>query len=83
MFSRAQSDVVTVEPEVHLVAWLDPKLVSQRLGDNDLPFGADTTSHTDKYNSRERLRDRRQQGRSTGHRGSTPTPSKFDDVSVG
>ena len=54
MVGGADGDVVIVEPEVDLVAWFDAELVSQLLGDDDLPFGADAVSHTVKYNSRER-----------------------------
>jgi hypothetical protein len=43
--------VVIVQPEVDLVTWFDPELVSQLLGDDDLPFGADAVSHTAQYNS--------------------------------
>ena len=53
MFGGAEGDVVIVQPEVDLVAWFDPELVSQLFRDDDLPFGADAVSHTVKYNSRE------------------------------
>jgi hypothetical protein len=52
MVGGAEGDVVIVQPEVDLVAWFDAELVSQLLGDDDLPFGADTMSHTRKYNLR-------------------------------
>lgn len=54
MVGGADGDVVIVEPEVDLVAWFDPELVSQLLGDDDLPFGADTMSHTIEYNHEQR-----------------------------
>jgi len=50
MVGGADGDVVIVEPEVDLVARFDAELVSQLLGDDDLPFGADAVSHTMKYN---------------------------------
>lgn len=50
MACRANRHVVVVPPEADLVARLDPELVSQLLGDDDLTFGPDTVSHTDKYN---------------------------------
>jgi len=50
MDGGADGDVVIVEPEAHLVARLDAELISQLLGDDDLPFGADTVSHTIEYN---------------------------------
>ena len=45
-------DMVIVQPEVDLVAWFDPELVSQLLGDDDLPLGPDAMSHTNQYNQR-------------------------------
>jgi len=53
MVGGADGDVVIVEPEVDLVARFDAELVSQLLGDDDLSFGADAVSHTEKYNPRE------------------------------
>ncbi len=52
MFGGSNGDVVIVEPEIDLVAWFDAELVSQLLGDHDLPLGADAVSHTVKYNLR-------------------------------
>ena len=52
MVGGADGDVVVVEPEVDLVAWFDAELVSQLLGNDDLPLGADAVSHTGKYNPR-------------------------------
>ena len=52
MFGGAEGDVVIVQPEVDLVAWFDAELVSQLLGNDDLPLGADAVSHTGKYNPR-------------------------------
>ena len=37
---------VIVDPEIDLVARFDAELVSQLLGDDDLPLGTDTVSHT-------------------------------------
>ncbi len=54
MIGGADSNVVIVEPEVDLVAWFDPELVSQLLGNDDLPLGTNAISHTTKYNPRER-----------------------------
>jgi hypothetical protein len=42
--------MIIVPPETDLVARLDPELVSQRLWDDNLTFGADTVSHTYEYN---------------------------------
>ncbi len=50
MVGRSDGHVVVVEPEVDLVAWFDAELVSQFLGDHDLPFGSDAVSHTCQYN---------------------------------
>lgn len=50
MVGGADGDVVVVEPEVDLVARFDAEVVSQFLGDDDLPFGAHAVSHTVKYN---------------------------------
>lgn len=47
---RSDGDVVVMEPEADLVTRLDAKLVAQLLGDHDLALGADTMSHTYKYN---------------------------------
>lgn len=42
--------MIIVPPEADLVARLDPELISQRLWDDNLTLGADTVSHTHKYN---------------------------------
>lgn len=52
MVGGADSNVVIVEPEVDLVAWFDPELVSQLLGNDDLPLGTNAVSHTTEYNPR-------------------------------
>jgi len=39
-------DVVAMEPEVDLVARLDPELVAKLLWDDDLSFRPDPMSHT-------------------------------------
>lgn len=44
--------MIVVQPEADLVARLDPELVSQCLWYDNLTFGADTVSHTYKYNLR-------------------------------
>ena len=62
MVGGADGDVVVVEPEVDLVARLDAQLVSQLLGDDDLPLGTDTVSHTEEYNLRERPASPQHQG---------------------
>ena len=53
MVGGSDGNVVIVEPEIDLVAWFDTELVSQLLGDDDLPFGTNPMSHTTKYNPRE------------------------------
>lgn len=42
--------MIIVPPEADLVTRLDPELISQRLWDDNLTLGADTVSHTHKYN---------------------------------
>ncbi len=43
--------MVVVAPEADLVAGLDPQLLTELFGDDDLTLGADTVSHTVKYDS--------------------------------
>ncbi len=50
MARRANRHMVVVAPEADLVTRLDTELVPQLLRDDDLTFGADPVSHTDKYN---------------------------------
>lgn len=47
---RPHGYMVSVPPEGDLVAGFDAEFVSQGLGNHDLPLGADTMSHTTKYN---------------------------------
>jgi len=50
MTGRSNRYMIVVAPEADLVTRLDPKFVSQLLGDDDLPLGSDTMSHTCQYN---------------------------------
>jgi hypothetical protein len=43
---RADGDMVSVAPEADFVARLDPELVSEFLGDDDLSLRPDAVSHT-------------------------------------
>jgi hypothetical protein len=52
LVGRTQGHVIVVEPEAHLVAWLDSELVAQILGDHHLAFGTHPMSHTEQYNQR-------------------------------
>lgn len=47
MVGGADGDVVIVEPEVDLVTGFDTELVTELLGDDDLPLGAYAVSHTE------------------------------------
>ena len=49
---RAHGDVIAVTPEVDLVAGLDAQLVTELLGDHNLPLRSDPVSHTKQYNYR-------------------------------
>lgn len=50
MTGRANRHMILVAPEADLVTRLDPKLVSQLLGDDDLSLRPNTMSHTVEYN---------------------------------
>ena len=43
-------DVVTIAPEHDFVSGFDAELVTQVLGDDDLPLWANLVSHTKQYN---------------------------------
>lgn len=59
--SRANRDVIVIEPEADLVARLDAQLVTQLLRDGDLTFRSDSVSHTAQYNSATARRELRRQ----------------------
>lgn len=42
--------MIAVTPELDLIAWLDPELYAQLLGNDDLPLRSDSPSHTVEYN---------------------------------
>lgn len=54
MLGGADDHVVIVEPEADLVAWFDAEVVSQLLGNDNLPVGSDTVSHTGQTTREER-----------------------------
>ena len=50
MVGGADGDVVVMEPETDLVAWLYAELGPQLLRDDNLPLRSDAVSHTGEYN---------------------------------
>lgn len=42
--------MISVSPEGDLITGFDPQLVTELLRDDHLAFGANTMSHTSKYN---------------------------------
>lgn len=53
-----------IEGNIYLVTRRDPQSVTHRFRNHHLPLGADTVSHTDKYNFRERSRQPRERNAS-------------------